>query len=296
MSRPLGQTRLNSIVAALVVLGTLLGVTATTAQAEVPPSVLRTQPTDQYPTGYGAFQYDSKEDGGPARPGFVAFYSDDDRAGIRTQITNVIGIDNPEGQVKDIQVQAPAGALAAIANADLCSPEQYRADNCPQTSLVADTTARATAQLAPLTPFVGPIDTNGSVYSLRPPEGSRTTARLGIILRPAVGDKVMQFLDVRVRDEGDYGLEFNLKALSNSVTIEGDEGADPHQLAALHLPRPRGDRQVLLREPDELRSDAGKRQRELLRQPRQHLERRHHVPGPRLQERPVRPEDQLLDR
>lgn len=216
MSQPVVLPRPRAVLAALLLALACLGASSAVAQAVVPASVVRTPPTAQYPTGYERFNYTPKVDGGPTKPGFVGFYSDDDRAGMRTQITNVIGIDNPAGQVKDIKVEAPAGQLAAIANADICPIEQYRADQCPQSSLVADTTALANI-MDPITGALGAqVATNGSVYSLEPPPNSRITARLGIVLR-APGQPVFQFLDVRVRDEGDYGLEFNLKGLANSV-------------------------------------------------------------------------------
>jgi hypothetical protein len=110
--------------------------------------------------------------------------------------------------VKDSFVRLAPGLLGNPQNADFCGPDQFAADTCPDGSQIGTVTAQVTIYtLIPLTPGV-PDTVPGAAYNL-PPEGTEP-ARVGLILRPPIGDKVfLESAAVLTLGPDGYGLETN---------------------------------------------------------------------------------------
>jgi hypothetical protein len=116
-------------------------------------------------------------------------------------ITQEMTYDQANDDAKDAFVRLAAGLGGNPQNAGFCSATQFRADGCPADSRVGSVTARAFIVLN----LIG-IDVNGDVYNLRPAGGE--PARIGLILRPAVGSKVFLESPIELRPGADgLGLE-----------------------------------------------------------------------------------------
>jgi hypothetical protein len=114
-------------------------------------------------------------------------------------ITQEMTYDQADDDAKDAFVRLAAGLGGNPQNAGFCSATQFRADGCPADSRVGRVQAHALILL------VG-VDVTGDVYNLRPTGGE--PARLGLVLRPAAGDKVFLESPIELKPGPDgYGLE-----------------------------------------------------------------------------------------
>jgi hypothetical protein len=157
--------------------------------------------------------------------GLVAEPSDPG-AGEHHDFHTHIDIDQPEDQIKDLTVHLPPGMLGdPTATGSLCTEAQLNADTCPADSEVGVTTSSV------LVSGVVPQDINGTVYNVEPHTGE--PARLGIVLRPDVGSKVVLQATAALR-QSDFGLDTILKDLPNTANLGGPV-AVPIDLTALDL-------------------------------------------------------------
>lgn len=155
--------------------------------------------------------------------------------------------------IKDLDLELPAGFLGDPGAADVCSFADLQADSCPTTSRVGRVAARASALQDPTPPGGNPDDyLNASLANIRipgdvyiiPVRGTEA-ARLGIVLRPivcrnadalAVTPCTESILDVpldnvilesaaRVRTASDGGLTAEIRGIPK-VQIIGETFAE----------------------------------------------------------------------
>ncbi|MDX6674665.1 MAG: hypothetical protein QOH11_2083 [Solirubrobacteraceae bacterium] len=123
---------------------------------------------------------------------------------------------NPDtDDVKSLNVVLPQGLVGDPRSAGRCSQSAFTADACPADSKVGITTVTATLQT-----LGSSTDSPGDVYSLAP-LGSEP-ARLGIIVRPALGPMSLQKLflqsPVTVGPSTNFGLSTTFDNLPRQVS------------------------------------------------------------------------------
>lgn len=121
-----------------------------------------------------------------------------------------IQIEIADGDLRDLTIHLPPGLVGNPLAAPQCTAEQLGADSCPPASQVGETTSNATIDLSGL-----PLTVPGSLYNLVPQAGE--PARFGIVLRPAVGDKIILQSPARLR-QSDFGLDTLLEGLPNTAS------------------------------------------------------------------------------
>jgi hypothetical protein len=121
-------------------------------------------------------------------------------AGANSNVNIHIGFSDPSDQVKDLTVHLPPGLVGNPTATPLCTVSQLNSDNCPANTQVGTTTANVNVIVGGV-PVAQTV--NGSLYNLVPQPGE--PARFGIVLRPPVGQKIVQQSAVRLRP--DFGLD-----------------------------------------------------------------------------------------
>ena len=110
--------------------------------------------------------------------------------------------------VKDLTVHLPPGLVGDPTSTPLCSETELAADSCVDESKIGTTTTYANLlDLAPLT-------IPGEVFNVEPRAGE--PARLGIVLTPPVGGKVILQSAAALRP-GDFGLDTILEDIPNTA-------------------------------------------------------------------------------
>lgn len=99
--------------------------------------------------------------------------------------------------LKSIALVLPQGLVGDPNAADRCTQADFTADQCPGSSKVG--TQAATAQT-----ILGPQNVPGDVYNLRPQ--GKEPARLGVVLRPAIGSKVFLQSGISTGPGTNFGL------------------------------------------------------------------------------------------
>lgn len=130
----------------------------------------------------------------PANPAAAAY----------TDLNLSIGFSDPNDDLRNLQIELPAGVIGNPQATPRCTRAQLMADACPLASQVGTTSVSAIA--LGLT-----IDNPGTVYNVEPNPGD--PAKLGIVVRPLGGllGKFMLESPISVRDgAGDYGLTSTL--------------------------------------------------------------------------------------
>jgi hypothetical protein len=114
--------------------------------------------------------------------------------------------------VKSIDVVLPQGLVGDPTAADRCTEAQFQADNCPDSSKVGTQSASVDVIVPPGLPVSQQVD--GDVYDLVPHAGE--PARLGVILRPAVGSPIKLESGVKTGPSTNFGLETKFDNLPQS--------------------------------------------------------------------------------
>src|SRR5688572_11542402 len=110
--------------------------------------------------------------------------------------------------VKDLTVHLPPGLVGDPTSTPLCTEAQLAADSCDDASKIGTTTTYANLiDLAPLT-------IPGEVFNVQPRTGE--PARLGIVLTPPVGAKVILQSAAALRPN-DFGLDTILEDIPNTA-------------------------------------------------------------------------------
>jgi hypothetical protein len=116
------------------------------------------------------------------------------------------GLSNTES-VRDLTVHLPPGLVGDPTSTPLCSEVQLNADACPDASKIGSTTTSAVLIAVPLT-------IPGEVFNVQPRTGE--PARLGIVLTPPVGAKVILQSAAALRPT-DFGLDTILEGIPNTA-------------------------------------------------------------------------------
>jgi hypothetical protein len=124
------------------------------------------------------------------------------QAGAHPSVTVDLAFEVGAGDdVKSVAVVLPQGLVGDPTVADRCTQEDFLADACDEAAQVGTTSATARLGVLP----VAPLEVPGDVYNLRPNAGE--AARLGVVLRPSVGDKVFLQSAATVSADTGYGLK-----------------------------------------------------------------------------------------
>ena len=171
---------------------------------------------------------------GVAAPGAGAFglsglvaQPTDTAAGEHHDFHIHINVDQPADQIKDLTVHLPPGMIGdPSATSDLCTETELNADNCPDEAKVGTTTSGVDV--------VGLLhqDVAGDIYNVAPHTGE--PARLGIVLRPGVGEKIILQSTASLR-QSDYGLDTVLQNLPNQAVIVPNVLTLPINITSLDL-------------------------------------------------------------
>ncbi len=116
------------------------------------------------------------------------------------------GLNNTES-VRDLTVHLPPGLVGDPTSTPLCTEAQLTADACPDASKIGTTTTSAVL-------IAVPIEIPGEVFNVQPRAGE--PARLGIVLTPPVGAKVILQSPAALRP-GDFGLDTILEDIPNTA-------------------------------------------------------------------------------
>ncbi len=128
-------------------------------------------------------------------------------AGAHSQFHTHLNISG--GSLRNLTVSLPPGLSGNPQAVPKCTVTQFNADGCPAASQVGSTVNNITAGGAL------PLNVQGGVYNLVPQAGE--PARLGIILRPDLGDKI--FSQVKINLRPDFGLDTVLTDLPQQARI-----------------------------------------------------------------------------
>ncbi|MDQ2676266.1 MAG: hypothetical protein M3Y34_05605 [Actinomycetota bacterium] len=147
----------------------------------------------------------------PAQAAFGMTINDADPASADAGANSNFHLDisfTGQDDVKDLTVHLPPGLVGDPTSTPLCTEAQLSADECPDASKIGTTTTYA--NLLDLTPLTIP----GEVFNVQPRTGE--PARLGIVLTPPIGAKVILQSAARLRP-GDFGLDTVLEDIPNTA-------------------------------------------------------------------------------
>lgn len=108
---------------------------------------------------------------------------------------------------KQIVFDLPPGMLGDVHAVPKCSAAQLNADGCPAATKIGTTTTDVETLI--------PLTVSGDVYAMAP-QGTEV-ARMGVVLRPGVADKIKLQASVRLRPD-DLGLRATLDDLPRKAT------------------------------------------------------------------------------
>lgn len=120
---------------------------------------------------------------------------------------------------KSLQLDLPKGQLGVLSAASICSRAQFDADSCPTSSQIGSTSVVVGTQI------LGNITAPGSIYRI-PTEGTEV-GRLGIVVRPPIGDKMAIEGLMRVRDDGSYGIRATVPEIAKTANLTVIPGLPP---------------------------------------------------------------------
>jgi hypothetical protein len=122
-------------------------------------------------------------------------------------IVTAFSYDSSSDDVKSIRVVLPQGLLGDPTAASRCDQMSFAGDACPADSRVG--TTQVTAAVLGV-----PTNASGDVYSLQPTGAE--PARLGVVVRPPVGDKIFLQAPATLGADTNYGLATTFDNLPRS--------------------------------------------------------------------------------
>jgi hypothetical protein len=122
---------------------------------------------------------------------------------------------------KDLTLDLPKGQLGAVSNATICPLATFEANNCPASSKIGASTTNVIATGIPLA-------APGFIYRI-PAQGTEA-ARLGISAIPSLGDPMFLQGELRVRDDGSYGIRALVNGIPSKANLTLIPGLPPAQL------------------------------------------------------------------
>ena len=114
--------------------------------------------------------------------------------------------------IKRLTITLPPGLVGNPNAVTKCTTAQFSADSCPSGSDVGDTTVRVVVDALGMN-----LDASGDVYNLQPQSGE--PARLGVIVRPPLANKIFLTVPVAVRPDLDFALENRIDNLPRTTYI-----------------------------------------------------------------------------
>ncbi len=117
---------------------------------------------------------------------------------------------------KSLQLDLPKGQLGVLSAAGICPLNTFLADGCASSTQIGSTS------VVVKTTVIGNITAPGSIYRI--PATGTEVGRLGIAVRPPIGDKMFLQGEMRVRDDGSYGIRAlvpNMPKTANLTVIPG---------------------------------------------------------------------------
>ena len=120
---------------------------------------------------------------------------------------------------KSLQLDLPKGQLGVLSAASICPKASFDADSCPTSSQIGSTSVVVKTQI------LGNITAPGSIYRI-PTEGTEV-GRLGIVVRPPIGDKMAIEGLMRVRDDGSYGIRATVPEIAKTAKLTVVPGLPP---------------------------------------------------------------------
>lgn len=120
---------------------------------------------------------------------------------------------------KSLQLDLPKGQLGVLSAASICPRASFDADSCPTSSQIGSTSVVVGTQI------LGNITAPGSIYRI-PTQGTEV-GRLGIVVRPPIGDKMAIEGLMRVRDDGSYGIRATVPEIAKTANLTVIPGLPP---------------------------------------------------------------------
>ncbi len=120
---------------------------------------------------------------------------------------------------KSLQLDLPKGQLGVLSAASICPLATFEADNCTSASQIGNTT------VVVKTTVIGNITATGAIFRI-PTTGSEV-GRLGIVVRPPIGDKMFLQGLMRVRDDGSYGIRAIVPDMPKTAKLTVIPGLPP---------------------------------------------------------------------
>jgi hypothetical protein len=140
------------------------------------------------------------------------------QAGSHPDVNVAIGfapysVANPPEHVRDLVISLPPGLVGNPNATARCAADKFAADQCAANTRVGTTSVRTTipALITGIT-----VTAQGDVYNLRPGPGE--PARLGVVVRPPVGNKVFLVTRIALRPS-DGGLDSVITGIPSTATI-----------------------------------------------------------------------------
>lgn len=120
---------------------------------------------------------------------------------------------------RSLQLDLPKGQLGVLSAASICPRASFDADSCPTSSQIGSTSVIVGTQI------LGNITAPGSIYRI-PTQGTEV-GRLGIVVRPPIGDKMAIEGLMRVRDDGSYGIRATVPEIAKTANLTVIPGLPP---------------------------------------------------------------------
>jgi len=160
-------------------------------------------------------------------------------AGSHPDVSIALGFSGTE-HVRDLTVSLPPGLIGNPNATPRCTTAKFQADGCGDNTRVGTTSVEST--------LLGlPVTANGNVYNLQ--AGAGEPARLGVIVRPPLADKVFLISRVALR-KSDGGLDSIIDGIPSTVRVLGIEQEMSIQSMNLTLlGRPAGAKQPFMTLP-----------------------------------------------
>ncbi len=120
---------------------------------------------------------------------------------------------------KSLQLDLPKGQLGVLSAAAICPLATFQADNCSTAAQIGSTS------VVVKTTVIGNITAPGAIYRI--PATGTEAGRLGIVVRPPIGDKMFLQGLMRVRDDGSYGIRATVPDMPKTANLTVIPGLPP---------------------------------------------------------------------
>ncbi|MBJ7472267.1 MAG: hypothetical protein JHD16_13255 [Solirubrobacteraceae bacterium] len=120
---------------------------------------------------------------------------------------------------RTLQLDLPKGQLGVLSAAATCPLASFENDACSAAAQIGNTT------VVVKTTVIGNITASGAIYRI--PATGTEAGRLGIVVRPPIGDKMFIQGLMRVRDDGSYGIRAIVPEMPKTAKLTVIPGLPP---------------------------------------------------------------------